>query len=611
MALMTAMRERMHIVLWILLAMFLLSMTIGGLVGGANIIDQLFGNIDPRTTIAQINGEKIAPERYNALVNQQLETIRSRNQEINDNEISRARETAWNNLLQDILVSQEVEKLGISASNEEVLYYLENSPPPFLTQNPSFQTDGKFDSEKFKQALSNPQGDEWAPIETFMKDTYIPNFKLQKMLDESLIVTENEMINEFTKNNINFVVDGVHLKYNTVSTEDSKPAESELLDEYKIRENDFKHDELRNIRSVSWKKNPSKSDSMNVFKEANQILKKAKSGADFKNLANKYTDDPGNLSGSKGGDLGWIKKGRMVKSFEEAAFSASKNEIVGPIKSQYGYHIILCRDVRNDKEGKKEVLASHILLKVEISPSTLSDLKKEAVLFSYDAQDNGFDETVKIYKKSIINHEKILQEDISIASLGPFRSAVRFAFENDLNSVSDLLQNDKNFSVFVVDKITEPGIKPFDEVKNQIENELKRENEKEIVLDRINNLLIKISSSESNLNDIQQTESDITSIKNENATLSRGFKGIGRSNFVSGALMKSNIGDLVGPLETRSGYTILKINEIEKFDSTLYAKKKESIYQTIFNQKQNQFFKSWLDELKEKSEIIDNRKFYF
>ena len=46
MALMTAMRERMHIVLWVLLAMFLLSMTIGGLVGGANIIDQLLEKLE-------------------------------------------------------------------------------------------------------------------------------------------------------------------------------------------------------------------------------------------------------------------------------------------------------------------------------------------------------------------------------------------------------------------------------------------------------------------------------------------------------------------------------------------------------------------------------------
>ena len=140
---------------------------------------------------------------------------------------------------------------------------------------------------------------------------------------------------------------------------------------------------------------------------------------------------------------------------------------------------------------------------------------------------------------------------------------------------------------------------------------MKRKREKEIVLDKVNNILIKISSSEFNFKDIHKTESDITNIENEKGTLSRGFKSIGRSNFVSGALLKSSVGDLVGPLETRSGYTILKIKEIEDFDSTLFAEKKESIYQTIFNQKQNQFFKSWLDELKEKSDIIDNRKFYF
>ena len=46
MALMTSIRERMHVVLWSLLFLFLLSMTVGGLVGGANIIDELFGNVN-------------------------------------------------------------------------------------------------------------------------------------------------------------------------------------------------------------------------------------------------------------------------------------------------------------------------------------------------------------------------------------------------------------------------------------------------------------------------------------------------------------------------------------------------------------------------------------
>ena len=159
MGLMTSMREKMHVVLWALLAMFILSMTIGGLVGGANVLDILAGNVDPRTTIAQINGEDISPDYFNQLVSQQLEQARSNGQKLNDFQIRRARDTAWDNMLQDVLVSQEVKRLNISASDEEVMYHLENNPPPFLQQNPSFQTDGVFDWDKYRTAFASPQGD--------------------------------------------------------------------------------------------------------------------------------------------------------------------------------------------------------------------------------------------------------------------------------------------------------------------------------------------------------------------------------------------------------------------------------------------------------------------
>ena len=211
MALMTSMREKMHIVLWVLLALFLLSMTIGGLVGGANIIDQLFGNVNPQTTIARINGQDISPDRFNNIVNQQLQNARSGVQNINDFQLQRARSTAWDNLLQDILVSQEVERLGLTASNDEVIYHLENNPPPFLTQNANFQTNGIFDKNKYLQALANPQGNEWSPIESFMKDTYIPNYKLQKMIDQSIIITQDDILDEFIKRNVKFTVTGAHI----------------------------------------------------------------------------------------------------------------------------------------------------------------------------------------------------------------------------------------------------------------------------------------------------------------------------------------------------------------------------------------------------------------
>ena len=71
---------------------------------------------------------------------------------------------------------------------------------------------------------------------------------------------------------------------------------------------------------------------------ATKLMKRAKSGEEFSALANEYSMDPGNQN-TKGGDLGWFKKGRMVEEFDRAAFSAKKNQIIGPIKSNFGFII--------------------------------------------------------------------------------------------------------------------------------------------------------------------------------------------------------------------------------------------------------------------------------
>ena len=609
MALMTSMRERMHVVLWGLLFMFLLSMTIGGLVGGADIIDQLIGKVNPSTTIAQINGQNISPDYFNQIVNREIDNARANGQKINDFQLQRARNTAWDNLLQDVLVSQEVDRLGIIASDQEVIFHLENNPPQFLQQNPNFQTEGVFDSDKYKNALANPQGNERAPIESFMKSTFIPNYKLQQILDESIVITDEDIRQEYIKNNLLYTIDGLHITSAKVPNESSEPSYDDVKAKYEATKSEYKHSELRNISFVSWKKASSKNDSMVTKKLAQDLYNRAKSGEDFGSLADDYSVDPGN-QGSKGGDLGWFSRGRMVKPFEDAAFDGKKGQILEPIESRHGYHIIFIRDKKTEN-GKEQVLASHILLKIEISPTTLEKIKREAILFSYDAQDNGFSTAVSSHKLSSNSHDKLQESSFSIQGIGGLRSAVRFAFDGKIGDVSDIMENDQYFAVFTINNIIKPGIKPFEDVEEELTNLLKKEKVMTLTLERAQKLMIDIASDNKSLIEISNQNPDLDYIKDEQKTLSQGFTSIGRSNYLTGSLLSSKLGETIGPVKTNRGYAIVQLKAVSNFDSTKFEISKESLHRTIFNRKQNQYFNVWLENLKENSDIIDNRKYYF
>lgn len=96
-----------------------------------------------------------------------------------------------------------------------------------------------------------------------------------------------------------------------------------------------------------------------ALKIAKDVLAQLKKGADFAQLAEKYSDDP--YAKNNHGKLGLFAKGQMVKEFEEAAYSLKVNELSNPVKTQFGYHILR----KNDHK--------------EASPKTFADMKDELV----------------------------------------------------------------------------------------------------------------------------------------------------------------------------------------------------------------------------------------
>ena len=614
MALMTTMRNRMHFVLWMLLIMFLLSMTIGGLVGGANIIDQIFGRINPADAIGVVNGTRITPDEFTRAVNLRMGQYRSGGQEPNEQQLYSIRNEVWDNYVQDILLYQKIDELELTASDEEVLYHLKNNPPQFLLQDPIFSTDGVFDRVKYEQAINNPQGNEWVEIEQFMKITFIPNYKLQQYIASSVIVTNDEVLKHYIKDNVDYTIEGIHVIGQKLKDEVDEPTDAEVRQAYEADLESFAKQETRNIRYVSWKKAPSQLDTIRVYEEALEIIAEVKSGTDFAQLADQFTEDPGNQvtpDSGRGGNLGWFGKGQMVPSFEEAAFAADEGDIVGPVLSRFGYHVIKIHQKRqtNDKE---EINASHILLNINMGSQTRASLRREATRFSYDAEDYGFTAALDTHQVTDLKAENLENLSISVPGIGFLRDVVQFAFsdQTEIGSVSDRLENDNFFVIAVLDSIIPAGTKPFENVKSQLIRTVTIEKQKTAALE-LANATKSIIDEGASLTDLVSDDIRLELVARDKKELSRGFNSIGRSHAVIGALMNSEIGNVVGPLETARGYTLVRLLGVAPFDSTDFQNKEKNIYTTLTNNAQQVAFDTWLIELKTAAEIVDNRKYYY
>ena len=611
MAMMTMLRNRMHVVIWSLLVFFLLSMTVGGLVGGANIIDQLLGRVNPAEAIGLVNGQKITPNQFNQAVNAQMDAIRNSGSQVSDQDLEKVRSQVWNGFIEEYLTKEAIEDLDISVSDEEIIYHLENNPPIDIQR--LFYENNIFNEENYRQALKTSGMIDWTPIETWMKDYYIPRFKLQQYISMSSVVTENDIKEEFIKRNIDYTISAIHITNASIKDKVSKPTDEELLEDYKSRLEDFKRDEKRHISFISWPKVPTSNDTLRVKQEAIEIIMSYGEGDDFGALANIHTMDPSNQvtpDSGRGGDLGWFGKGQMVQAFEKATFNAKSGSVIGPILTQFGYHIIKVDSIKNKDKDNHQVKAKHILLNINMGQNTRTDLRRKATLFSYDAQDYGFMAAQDTHSVQMQPSNYLGQGDIFIAGLGPFRTAVKWSFSTDVGSISDPLETDDFYAVFTLDSISEEGIAPFEDVRSQVITGMERDRNVEASSNYANELKAKVETG-SSFKSLTESNKTLEYVPSDKKKLSAAFISLGKSEQLIGALLNSEKNNLIGPVKTNRGYGLVKVLEISSFDSTTWLSKKNIIKIDLNRIKETTNYQNWMSNLKEKAEIVDNRKFHF
>ncbi len=246
-----------------------------------------------------------------------------------------------------------------------------------IQEFPEFQQDGRFSQELYVELLGanrlSPQGFEQSQrlngmvnqLQAGINDSaFLTEMERDRLLVlqeqtrtvEYALLKADQYVDEFVisadqvhayydKYNEHYLTDArIKVDYIELSVESLsaliEPSEEEIAALYGDTKERYAQAESRRASHILI--SVGQSDSADEKREkrnlVNDILAQARDGGDFALLASLHSDDPG--SKEKGGDLGIIAKGQMVKPFEDAVFAMREGEITGPVESQFGYHII-------------------------------------------------------------------------------------------------------------------------------------------------------------------------------------------------------------------------------------------------------------------------------
>lgn len=249
-----------------------------------------------------------------------------------------------------------------------------------VKQAPAFQRDGKFSTEAYQQFLNSMgKSDEQFVLElrrdltrqmllsAVFQTTQASNTVAQRIHDllteertirtfeikptaflKSVSVTDAEAQSYYDQNKSLFAVpESVDIEYVVLSPEsykNIKASEDDIKTFYEQNLQRFSTPEERRASHILIAVNNEKTDA-DAKKEADEIYKQLQADpSKFAQLAKSKSADPG--SARQGGDLGFFQKGMMVPEFDNAVFSGKKGDLVAPVKTQFGYHIIKIVDVK-------------------------------------------------------------------------------------------------------------------------------------------------------------------------------------------------------------------------------------------------------------------------
>ncbi len=587
-------------------------------------------------TIAKVDGREITTGEFRRSYQAQLQAYRSAYGGNMSEQLLKqlgVDQQILQSMVDERAALSEADRLGISASDEEVRQRIFSMP--------AFQENGAFIGEQRYQQLLRMQSPPLTPAD--FEDSVRRSITVEKLraaLTEWIAVNEKELEQEYRRRNdkvklavVSFTADTFRNQVNVSDTEVSA-----YFDAHK---NDFKIPEKRKIRyilidvdalrakvtippadveraynnSIEQYTTPEQvrashillktegKDDAAVKAKAEDILKQARSGADFAELAKKYSEDE--ASAKNGGDLDYFGRGRMVPEFDQAVFAMQPGQISDLVKTQYGYHIIKLVDkkpatTRTLAEVRQQITdqlayeraqaqAADLAQNIEKQISSPSDLDRVAKANGLTVQESGF-----------------FTRDEPILGLGPAPEVSNRAFDMKQGEVSAALRAARGFVFETVVARQDPYIPKLDEVKERVRDEVVKEKAREVSKQKAAEIAAKLKTAP----DFEKAakaagvEAKTTDLITRDAPI----PDLGAAPAVEDAAFKLPVGSVSDPIQTDTGTAVIKVLERKEVTPDEWKTAKDKFREDLLTDRRNRFFSAYMVKAKQRMKIEVNRE---
>src|SRR6202795_560944 len=232
-----------------------------------------------------------------------------------------------------------------------------------------------------------------------------------------------------------------------------------------------------------------------IHQKAEDVLKQAKKGTNFEELAKKYSEDPG--SKDKGGDLGWLMQGQTVPEFEKTAFGLEKGKISDLVKTQYGFHIIKVLDketahTKPFEEVKDSIKTPLLLTKADKQASDVADQLSALIRRS---NKTSLDDLAKQCHLTVAETRPVSPTD-PVLEFGNSQEARDAIFRLRQGDLSLPIRTDRGYIVLTVKEILPAHQGTLEEVRDKVVAELKQQKANEMARAKAEELAKRVKAGE-------------------------------------------------------------------------------------------------------------------